>query len=111
MTSSCNDPDGKNLGHTNAIFSDFSSYDAQARIKPGFHDPGWLKIQKLVLDAPVYFCCHLASITQFHSRLLHTRDATLAPKPITGIAPHHRIANDYRQLPADYGSLTAFIWL
>ena len=27
------------------------------------------------------------------------------PKPITGTAPHCRIANNYRQLPADYDLL------
>ena len=35
------------------------------------------------------------------------RDATFFSKPITGTAPHHQIANNYRPLPADCGSLPA----
>ena len=33
------------------------------------------------------------------------RDATFSVNPITGTAPHHRVANNYRRLPADYDSL------
>ena len=42
-----------------------------------------------------------------HTFSICTRDATFRPQPFTGTAPHHRIANNYRQLPADYGSLPA----
>ena len=35
------------------------------------------------------------------------RDATFPQKPITGTALNHRIASNYRQLLADYGSLPA----
>ena len=34
------------------------------------------------------------------------KDATFHPKPITGTAPHHQIAKDYR-LTSDYGSSPA----
>ena len=32
-------------------------------------------------------------------------DVTFPQEPITGTAPHHRIVNNYRKLPVDYGSL------
>ena len=38
---------------------------------------------------------------------LEIRDASFPSKPITSTAPHHQTANNYRQLPADYGSLPA----
>ena len=38
-----------------------------------------------------------------------TTDATFSSKPITGTALHHQIANNYRQLPAHYGSLKQII--
>ena len=38
----------------------------------------------------------------------YIRDATFLLKPIAGTAPHHhQAANNYRQIPADYGSLQA----
>ena len=66
----------------------------------------WLPRIHFSVTAP-FFSCFVCKKRSTTHRWKEVEMQLFSSKPITGTATHHRIVNNYRQLPADYGSLPA----